>query len=214
MPRNNADFQGAAPHLYAGGTLARRRPANMTPAEIVANYRAGDLPGSKEEQDTKGSAPGGTHWLLKDNLIGSVNGKGASGGSTGGSLFESIGKSGYDTSRPIVLNPDHPDGPTIVDGHHRLAVMHATAPHTPIPVMFTNDLQYNQRKPLGEAAAKKLMPTKPNFIAGNCKACGQKVGEQEGVIVKVQGKGNPFHLYHPEHLTAEQHALYPKRRKK
>lgn len=202
--RNSSFITGAPAHLYAGGTIKRRRGVTMTPAEILSTHRFGDISGTKAEQDAKGATSGGTNWMMDSTLE----------GSTRDSLVDSIKSRGFDSSKPIVLNPSHPLGPTIVDGHHRLVAAHAVDPHTPIPVMFTNDQNYNStlNKSPEEFSKRKLMEPKlnKNVYAGNCKACGQTVAEGEGALIKVQGKGNPYHLYHPEHLTPKQQALYTK----
>jgi len=211
MGRKEEFSTGGTPHVYARGSIRRRLPATMTPNEIVSQYRSGDLRHrDKAEQDSLGEERGGLKWLMDISYQG-AHGR-WNGAST--SLAESIQEKGYDPQYPIVLNPNHSQGPTIIDGHHRLAVMLKTAPDTPIPVMFTDDEMYNRtiEDEPEKFTKRKLMEPKPrpNIYAGNCKACGQKVPEGEGVLIKVQGRGNPFHLYHPHHLTSKQRTLYPK----
>jgi hypothetical protein len=208
------------PQLYAGGTINRRQPVSMTAAEIMAKYRLGDLVDStKDEQDAKGAAMGGTQWALHTFYQGAENGAGAKGDDEGNTLARSIVNKGYDSSKPILLNPSHSQGPTVVDGHHRLAVMFKHSPHEPIPVMFTNDENYfgllnedpnKLSKQINGVPAMKA--TRTNIYGGNCRACGQFVPEGKGVIIKVQGKNRPFHVYHPEHLTPAQQALYPSKK--
>jgi hypothetical protein len=111
---------------------------------------------------------------------------------------------GFDISKPIVLNPNHSMGPTIIDGHHRLIMANYLAPDTPIPVMYTNDEKYNVTKDVDTKFKKQ--PIKTNMFEANCKACGQKVPAEQGKIIK--SKNGPWHTYHTHHLTESVKSMY------
>lgn len=186
------------PHYYAGGSMARRTGVRMTPASILSQYRSGDLGTPKAEQESLGDKPGGLGWLKR------ISNEGVE------SQVESVRQKGFLPGKAILLNPNHPNGPTIIDGHHRLFAAHEVAPHEPIPVMFTNDLHPMRTNEVVQEAnqGEKLREPKPNRYESNCKACGQKVGVGDGVTLKM--KNGPYHTYHEDHLSPVMHRMYKK----
>lgn len=204
------------PPFYAGGSVNRPKPIFMPAGEIIATHRSGDLSApTKAEQDAKGEELGGTAWHIKSNTgLGYAH------------LVKSIREDGFDTSKPILVNPEYstpskPDvEPTIMDGHHRLHAAFVNDPTTPVPVMLTRMVAEsgNPKKipdsvyePAEEKEGFSRIRTNTQY-AGRCRACGQTVEKGKGAMVRIpsyfpHSTGN-FHVYHPEHLNEDTYSMY------
>jgi hypothetical protein len=204
------------PPFYAGGSVNRPKPIFMPASDIVATHRAGDLSApTKAEQDAKGDELGGTAWHIRSNT-----------GAGYAHLAKSIREKGFDTNKPILVNPEHSSPskpevePTILDGHHRVHAALTVDPELPVPVMYTrmstemrhpkaisNDLY----KPSVDKDGLSKIRTNEQY-AGRCRACGQPVEKGAGSMVRIpsyfdRSKGN-YHVYHPEHLNEVTHSMY------
>lgn len=201
------------PPFYAAGSMRRRLPVFRTASEIIATHRSGDLTApTKAEQDAKDKY--GTAWHMESNNRGAL------------SLIESIRNEGFDTSNPILIHPEYTSStkpiqePTIMDGHHRLHGAFSIDPDFRVPVMYTRmsptrphpqEIPTHYFEPATEKEGfPKISPNK--LYPGNCKACGQRVEQGEGVMVRLpahlQEQFGKHHVYHPHHLNEPMYSMY------
>lgn len=203
----------------------------MTPNEIMKTHNLGDQYGSETGELISKKTP--EEWMDMSFKAASQRPVGwriwsPNPGFDGG-LAQSMKKKGFDESKPIVVHMDHPSGkPTVIEGHHRLAVALNLAPDEPIPVMqLTGDeelaarrkitssprARYNSSRAYKKASrladkthARQLKNAGPNVFPGKCYSCGEPIEKGEGLIIRTafEGpRGGRTESYHKDHLPEE-----------
>lgn len=210
------------PPYTAGGNRFTTRSKSLTPKEILATHRSADLSApTKAEQDALGTEEGGTAWHVESSNRGAL------------SLVDSIKSRGFDKQHPVVLSENYQSRgkpkaePTILDGHHRLHAAYEVNPDAKIPVVYAkpgaesfpgvNKYEYDK-----ETMPEVLTNTK---YPANCRACGQRVEQGEGAMLRVPSDfdrtlpyrrskqhggdvAGRFHTYHKHHFNKTIHDMY------
>lgn len=132
---SNLSLQFGSPEYHRQVVAGEHPPAMFaTPQEIIDHYDMDDSYGSTEEllRAKHAEADAAPHTYLKAPASERQSG-------WYGGLTQRIKESGYDWSKPVEVDPTYGPRGALVDGNHRVAVMHRDRPDEFIPIRTTTD---------------------------------------------------------------------------